>query len=167
MRHTPRASLLVLLAAGLLAGCGFRLQGAASLPPVLASAYVDPSDSQSDFYLGLRSALRGAGTTLAPQGGESVATIRILADGASERVLTVSAGNIPTAYTLSYTVRIAVSAGGRELIAPEDHTMAREYSFDRTALLSKEREREALTAALADELVTQVMRRLASLSSAP
>lgn len=164
MRQAPQVSLLVLLTMALLAGCGFHLQGEASLPPVLASAYIDPSDNQSDFYLGLRSALRSAGTTLEPRAGESTATIRILADGASERVLTVSAGNIPTAYTLSYTVRISVSAGGRELIAPEDHAMAREYSFDKTALLSKEREREALTAALADELVTLVMRRLASLS---
>ena len=63
--------LLVAMAAWLTAalvldGCGFHLQGAVSLPPVLASAYIDPIDSQSDFYLGLRSALRSAGTSLQP-----------------------------------------------------------------------------------------------------
>jgi LPS-assembly lipoprotein len=156
-----------LTAALVLAGCGFHLQGAVSLPPVLASAYIDPSDSQSDFYLGLRSALRSAGSSLLPASGDTAATIRILSDGTTERVLTVSARNIPTAYLLTYAVKISVNAGGRELIAPEEHTVSREYSFDETALLAKERERETLTAALADELVTQVMRRLASLSGTP
>jgi LPS-assembly lipoprotein len=93
--------------------------------------------------------------------------IRILGDGTSERVLTVSVRNIPTAYELSYTVRVTVSIDGRELMAPEQQTVSREYSFDETALLAKERERDTLTAALADDLVRLVMRRLSSLPAAP
>ncbi len=41
--------------------------------------------------------------------------------------------------------------------------MTREYSFDERALLAKERERELLQQALADDLVALVMRRLAAL----
>jgi LPS-assembly lipoprotein len=147
----------------LLAGCGFHLQGRAQLPHTLAAAWVEPSDAQSDFYVGLRSALKASGTTLMESAGGGAATIRILRDGISERVLTVSARNAPTAYQLTYTVRLSVSANGVELMAPEVHSAFREYSFDESALLAKDRERDALTAALATELVTQVMRRLASL----
>jgi LPS-assembly lipoprotein len=145
------------------AGCGFQLQGRADLPPVLAAAHIDAVDSQSDFYLGLRSALRSAGSSLQESATTAGASIRIMSDGTTERVLTVSARNLPTAYELIYTVRIAVDVGGRELLPAESFSTTREYSFDATALLAKERERESLTTALADELVTVVMRRLSSL----
>jgi outer membrane lipopolysaccharide assembly protein LptE/RlpB len=39
----------------------------------------------------------------------------------------------------------------------------RDYTFSESALLAKERERKILSAALAHDLVTVVMRRLASL----
>jgi LPS-assembly lipoprotein len=147
----------------LLGGCGFHLAGRAQLPPTLAAAWVDSPDIQSDFYHSLRAALKASGTSLRESSGAGVATIRVMKDGVSERVLTVSARNIPTAYELTYTVQVSVSLGGSELMAAETHSALREYSFDETAVLAKEREREALSAALADELVTRVMRRLASL----
>ncbi len=160
-----RATLVSVLAL-VIAGCGFQLQGRADLPPVLAAAHIDASDAQSDFYLGLRSALRSAGSSLQDSTTTTGATIHIVSDGISERVLAVSALNLPTAYELVYTVRIAVDAGGRELLTAESFSATREYSFDVTALLAKERERESLTTALADELVTIVMRRLSSLPAA-
>jgi len=156
--HAAALSLALLLA-----GCGFHLQGRQSLPPVLAAAHVDAVDAQSDFYLGLRAALRASGSELQQEASAGAAEIRILTDGTSERVLTVSAQNVQTAYRLDYKVRISVTVGGRELMAPEDYTVSREYSFNESALLAKEREKESLSTALADELVTLVMRRLASL----
>jgi len=157
------ATALTMAVSLLLAGCGFHLQGRQTLPPLLAYAHLDPVDAQSDFYLGLRSALRASGSQIQEEAVPGAATIRIIDDGTSERVLTVSARNVQTAYQLSYTVRIAVSGGGRELMTPELHTVSREYSFDAAALLAKEREKDTLSAALADDLVTIVMRRLASL----
>jgi LPS-assembly lipoprotein len=149
-----------------LVGCGFHLQGRAELPAVLAAAYIDAQDTQSDFYADLRSALRANGSTLQDRAADGSATIKIFSDGATERVLTVSSRNLPTAYSLTYSVRVTVSAGGRELMGAETFSATREYSFDTTALLAKERERESLSAALAEELVAVVMQRLASLSAA-
>ena len=164
MRHAAKSAAVVAVALTLLlGGCGFHLQGRQTLSPVLAAAYLDPVDAQSDFYLGLRGALRASGSRIQEAAVAGAATIRIIDDGTSERVLTVSARNVQTAYQLIYKVTIAVSSGGRELIPPEEHTVSREYSFDAAALLAKEREKEVLSAALADDLVTIVMRRLASL----
>jgi LPS-assembly lipoprotein len=157
------ARAAALLVAGLaLGGCGFHLEASNTLPRSLASARVEAIDTQSDFCHGLRAALLSNGTRLDAEVA-GAATIRILEDSTSERVLSVSGFNIPTAFELSYHVRVAVESQGRELMAPEDHTLTREYSFDQRALLAKEREREVLTQALADDLVALLMRRFAAL----
>jgi len=157
----PRRAALLLLALAL-GGCGFHLQGSNALPRSLASARLEAVDVQSDFCHGLRASLLASGTRLDAD-VPGVATIRILDDAVSERVLSVSGFNIPTAYELSYRVRVSVESQGRELMAPEEHVLTREYSFDERALLAKEREREILTQALADDLAALMMRRLAAL----
>jgi LPS-assembly lipoprotein len=167
VRLLPALALPPVLAL-LLAGCGFHLQGSNSLPRSLAVARIAAVDEQSDFCHGLRAALLAAGTRLDADAADAAnagntPTISILEDSTSERVLTVSVRNIPTAYQLSYRVRISVARPGQELMPPEEHTLTREFSFDERALLAKEREREVLAQALADDLVALVMRRLASL----
>ena len=150
------------LAALSLQGCGFHLQGTHPLPRSLANARLEAHDTQTDFYASLRASLLDSGARLdGPP--EDAATIRILDDAASEKVLTVSARNIPTAYQLSYRVRLSVEYQGRELLPAETHTVTREYSFDETTLLAKQRERDVLQQALADDLVALIMRRLATL----
>jgi LPS-assembly lipoprotein len=145
-----------------LAACGFHLQGRTALPRELSSVSIDAGDRQSDFYSALRAALERSGAQLDSE-AKDAATIRVINDSSGERVLTVSAQNRPTAYVLSYTVKVAVEYQGRELLAPEEHTLTREYSFDETQLLAKNRERDALRQALAGDLVTLVMHRLAAL----
>ena len=154
--------LALLGPAWLLGGCGFHLQGRIELPRSLASARLLAVNTQSDFCNALRTALLVAGARLdgSPDGA---AAIHILDDTTAERVLTVSAHNIPTAFEISYRVRVSVDYQGQELLAPEEHVATREYSFDERALLAKERERETLTQALADDLVAQIMRRLGTL----
>ena len=160
MRCGPLLALA--LAPLLLAGCGFHLQGRHDLPPTLASVRLEAGDVQTDFFAALRAALLAAGSRLDAPAADA-ATVHVLEDASSERVLTVSARNIPTAYLLSYRIQVSVDFQGKELLAPEVHTATREYSFDERALLAKEREREALQRALADDLVALLMRRLAAL----
>lgn len=161
---SPPALVRALALAPLLAlvACGFHLQGRAALPRELASVRIDASDRQSEFYSSLRVALERSGSQLDASTGDT-ATIRVLDDTSGERVLTVSARNTPTAFVVSYTVKVAVEYQGRELLAPEAHTLTREYSFDETDLLAKNRERDTLRQALAEDLVTLVMHRLAAL----
>jgi LPS-assembly lipoprotein len=165
LKQTVRRAVctLALAALTLLGGCGFHLQGRQNLPPVLATAYIEPADSQSNFYFGLRAALRANGTQLLDAPDPKAAYIHILKDGTAERVLTVSALNVQTSYQLSYSVSVTVSIGEKELMPVEDHSVLREYSFDARTLLAKERERDVLSEALADDLVTLVMRRLSAL----
>jgi LPS-assembly lipoprotein len=156
-----------LVAAYLISGCGFRLQGSVPLPHTLAVVRIDTNDTQSDFYVGLRKALIAAGTRIDDEGkDESAAVIHIIADSSVERILTVSTLNVPTENELTYTLKFSVSSGGHELIASEEHHLIRDYSYSESAQLAKERERAILSEALANDLVSVVMRRLASLSGA-
>ena len=163
------ASVLVgsLVVASLVTGCGFRLQGSAPLPSSLAVARIDTSDTQSDFYFGLRKALMAAGTRIDDDSrDDSTAVIHVITDSAAERILTVSTLNVPTEYELTYVLKFSVTSGPHELIPAEEHRLVRDYSYSESALLAKEREKTILSAALANDLVSVVMRRLSSLSGA-
>lgn len=147
----------------LLAGCGFHLQGHTPLPPQFKLSHVEASDRQSDFVQGLRNALRVSGMELTDDATAATATVHVLDDRHTQRVLSVSPDNLPREYELTYTVRFSVSAGSKELLAPQEVATTREYSFTVSELLAKENEEAILQAALAHDLVDVVMRRLASL----
>ena len=110
------AAMLALLATAV-TGCGFHLQGSAPLPPSIALVRIDTSDTESDFYFGLRKALLAAGTRIDEDGHDPAATIiHVLNDATAQRVLTVSALNVPTEYELSYALKFSVTSNGRDLI---------------------------------------------------
>ncbi len=159
-----RRAWLSILPAAALAGCGFHLQGNNQLPRSIALVRIETTDTESDFYVGLRKALLAAGTRIDDDGKDDSATvIHVLSDAPAQRILSVSALNVPTEYELSYALRFSVTAHGSELIAPESHVLVRDYNFSESQLLAKERERRILSEALARELVSVVMRRLSSL----
>jgi LPS-assembly lipoprotein len=125
--------------------------------------YLDTKDERSDFLRGLSSALETNGATLATTRDGATAVLRVERDETGQRVLSVSARNTPTEYEIYYTVTYSVTAGGEEVLPPRTLTLTRDYSFNEEALLAKQHEEEFLREALARDLVSQVMRSLASL----
>ncbi len=156
-----RGSLLAL--AFVLTACGFHRQGVAPMSPAMKVTYVDAEDQHSDFMRGLTRALAAGGTTLSPTQQGATAVLHIERDEAGQRVLSVSARNTPTEYEIFYTITYSVTSAGQELLSPQSLTLTRDYSFDEEALLAKQHEEEILREALARDLVSLVMRRLASL----
>jgi LPS-assembly lipoprotein len=146
-----------------LAGCGFHLQGRQPLPAYFDNTYVETKDEQTDFVQDLRKALIASGSKVIRTKGSSGATINVHEDELTERILSVSASNIPTEYELTYKVVFSVDSGGRTLIDHEEISATRDISFDEAQLLAKEREQEILREGLARDLVALVMRRLAAL----
>jgi LPS-assembly lipoprotein len=147
----------------LLAGCGFHLQGRQPLPAQFAYTYLDVKDEQTDFVQDLRKALLASNVKVIRTQGSSTATIDVHEDELTERILSVSARNIPTEYELTYRVKFSVVSGGKTLIDKEEISATRDISFTESQLLAKEREQEILRAALARDLVALVMRRIAAL----
>jgi LPS-assembly lipoprotein len=146
-----------------LVACGFHLQGRQPLPDAFAHTYIDTRDEQTDFVQDLRKALLASGVKVIRTQGAAGASIQVHDDELTERVLSVSARNIPTEYELTYKVRFSVTSAGNSLIDNEEISATRDFSFDETQLLAKEREQEILREALARDLVALVMRRLAAL----
>ena len=147
----------------LMVGCGFHLQGRQPLPAQFANTYVDTEDEHTDFVQELRKSLLASNVHVIPTMGSATAIIDVIDDELTERILSVSAQNIPTEYELTYKVKFSVKSEGNTLIDQEEITATRDISFEESQLLAKEREQEILRAALARDLVALVMRRLAAL----
>lgn len=158
-----KSHLLIVAAALLLAACGFHLQGRTPLPAPLAVTFVDAADQQTDFVQNLRKALLASGARLADAGTDASGTVHVISDQVKENILSVSARNLPREYEVVYTVRFSVSAKGQELLAAQELSLSRDYSFNERTLLAKENEEALLRESLARDLVGIVMRRLSSL----
>ena len=157
------ALLGVLAVGGVLAGCGFHLQGTnGELPTATAQTYLQTDDPYSDFYESLRQALRdrGAGVVESPQ--DASAVLRIIEDSYGQRILSVSARNVPREYEVFYTVTFSLEADGSELLAPESMLVTRSYTWDETRVLGKSAEETALRQSLARDLALRVLRRIAA-----
>ena len=160
---SPRIAVLVLFAALVTTACGFQLQGRTPLPPTLAKTYVVAGDQQSEFVQGLRKALITNGGKLASRSEDASGTVRIITDTVTQKILSVSANNVPREYELTYTVEFSVSAPGKELLPTQKVEVTRDYSFNERTLLAKENEEAILREGMARDLVGIVMRRLSSL----
>ena len=158
-----RVLLLAMLALATLAGCGFHLRGNAPLPAALATPWVETADHYSPLYAALIRQLRNAGARPAASAQDASAVIRLLADETGRELLTVTAENKPGEYEVFYTVAYSASAGGAELLPRQELTLTRNYGYDETAVLAKEHEEQALRTALAEELASLMLRRLAAL----
>ena len=84
-------------------------------------------------------------------------------DPYTQRVLSVSATNIPTEYELVYTVTFSVRGADKVLIAPQTISQTRDYSFEEQIVLAKQHEADVLRAQMARDLAAIAMRRLTSL----
>src|SRR5687768_8730832 len=112
----------------LLASCGFHLQGRQPLPAAFQYTYIDTRDEQTDFVQDLRKALIASDINVIRTQGSSGATISVHDDELTERILSVSARNIPTEYELTYRVKFSVTSAGKKLIDHEEISATRDIS---------------------------------------
>jgi LPS-assembly lipoprotein len=147
----------------LLSGCGFHLEGRVALPQAIQRPYVEASDQQSDFVQSLRRQMLISGVHPVDSLDQATAVVHIH-ETVVRRVLSVSAQNRPTEYQVTYAVTFSVTAGGRVLLAPQQVSSMRSYSFDESLMLAKQHEEAILRQAMGHDLADVVMRRLARLS---
>jgi LPS-assembly lipoprotein len=159
--RAPLAASWVLAAAG----CGFHLQGAGTLPSGMASTYVETQRPHTDFLLSLTDTLRQRGAELLDAPAEGAAVLDIVADETGQRVLSVSARNIPREYEVYYAVTFSLRVGRESLIANETLVVTRAYTYDETQVLAKAAEEQIIRRALAEDLARRVMQRIQALGT--
>jgi LPS-assembly lipoprotein len=160
-RHPFAFRLLAMCSlAAMLSGCGFTLEGTGALPSAMTRTFLESPNRNSPFLSSLRDALRLRGSQLVDAPSQADAVLTVSADDTGQRVLSVSARNIPREYEIYYAVTIALRSGGTALMEPETIVVTRAYTYDETQVLGKSAEERLLREALADDLARQVLRRV-------
>lgn len=148
----------------LLVACGFHLQGSGALPAQMQQTWIEwPNNASPELKRRLPRSLTAAGVQLAATPEEATAVLSIVENRYGERVLSVSATNIPEELEVYHLVTFELRAGEEILFPQETITLARDYTFDETAVLAKYREGEIIAEALVRDVVQQIRRRLAVL----
>jgi len=125
--------------------------------------YIAASDQYSLFLREFEARLRSAGVELTDSAADATATFTISFDDTSQRVLSVSARNVPTEYEVYYTLTYSLDAGATNLMPEQTLTLTRDYTYDSTLVLGKAREEELLRDAIVQDLVRVVMKQISTL----
>lgn len=125
--------------------------------------FISTSDEFSPFYRQLRRSLRAAGVEVTASPDGATATLTILYDVTGQRVLSVSARNVPTEFEVFYTIRYSVTSGEHSLLEPQELTLTRDYTYDATLVLGKAKEEQLMRDAIVDDLVRIVMKQISAI----
>jgi LPS-assembly lipoprotein len=147
----------------LLAGCGFQLQGELTTPSAMQRTYIEPVERNSLFHRELRLQMQAAGVNLVDSPAEATAIFSIRIDDTGQRVMSVSARNVPTEYQVYYSVEYSLISGENMLLEPQLINLTRDYTYDTTLILGKSHEETLLREAIVKDLVRIVLKQLSSL----
>jgi len=125
--------------------------------------YIATDDRHSLFYRALRVRLQAAGVVIVDTAADSTATLSIFYDETDQRVLSVSARNVPTEYEVYYTIQYGIDNGPHKILENQTLTVTRDYTYDATQVLGKAREEELMRDAIVDDLVRIVLKQVSSL----
>jgi LPS-assembly lipoprotein len=160
MRSSLRLTFLALLLATI-AGCGFQLRGSYSLP--YESIYLAGAD-YSLIIASLKRAIRASGSTrLADSAQDAQATFLPTAEEKLPVILSLSSAGRVREKRLRYRYgyRI-VDSKGRDLVLPGMVELTRDLTYADSDVLAKTQEEELLWRDMENDLVQQLMRRLAA-----
>lgn len=125
--------------------------------------YLETSDRLSPFYRELRTQMISAGVSVVDSPAQATATFSITFDETDQRVLSVSARNVPTEYEVFYTIEYRLTAAATVMMEPQTLTLTRDYTYDSTLVLGKQREEELLREAIVRDLVSTVLKQISTL----
>lgn len=164
--HSMFRLTLATLFLSFLAGCGFQLRGAYTLP--YESLYV-AGPEYSLVIASLKRSIRAAGgTRLVDSADEAQATFKQTAEAKEPIILSLSGSGRVREKRLRYRYgyRI-VDAKGRDLVLPGMVELTRDLSYSDSDVLAKTQEEDLLWRDMENDLVQQLMRRLAATKPQP
>jgi len=154
--------LLVLLSASLLlAACGFQLRGAYSLP--FDSIYINLPETGEMHAQLKRSIMASSSTQVVDAQKDGQVMLQILGDQQAKNILSLSAAGRAQEFQLvrTFSFRV-VDKAGQDWVPQSQIVLRRDITFNDNQLLSKEAEETLLWRDIQNDLVQQVLRRLAT-----
>jgi len=154
MRNALAAFSLMLITA-----CGFQLRGVAELP--FDSIHVPGSGT---IALELRRSIRsGSRTAVVDDPQQAQARLEFTQEVRQKEILSLTAEGRVREFRLLYRVGFRVHDGkGGEFLRPVSLQVARDMTYSDAQLLAKEAEEQALYRDMQQDMVQQIMRRLAT-----
>lgn len=165
-----RRTVLLGALVGVLSGCGFALRGT----PTLAFESLRLQGSGSTPVASeLRRALQGVGVIVftpavpaSPEGDTGQVVLTVLTDQREKTVVGQTAAGQVREMQLRTRFRFRLATlAGKVLLEDTELLLERDISFSETAVLAKEAEEALLYRDMQSDIVQQVMRRLAAVSS--
>jgi len=155
-----RIAAIALLFALSLGGCGFQMQGTFAVPGGMQRTYVEADDKFSPFYRTLKRDLQASGVNVVDSIDTATAVLTIYQDQTDQRVLSVSARNVPTEFEVFYIVRYGLVSGENTLLEVQDLSATRSYTYDPALVLGKAAEQEIMRNAIVDDLVRILLKQI-------
>jgi LPS-assembly lipoprotein len=154
MKHLVISAFLLALS-----GCGFQLRGVANLP--FETLYV-AAPPTSTFATQLRRAVTsGSQTKVVNNPKEANATLHVLGEAREKTILSLSTGGRVREFQLIYRVSYSVAdKDNKELRAPTQIRLHRDFTFNDQDTLSKESEEALLYRDMQTDAVNQLIRQL-------
>jgi LPS-assembly lipoprotein len=160
MKGMPMRNILLVLIVSLLFGCGFQLRGSYSLP--WETLYLDLPETDEIYQTLRRGIETSTQTRVVDDPKQAKATLSILQNSTHKNILSLSAKGRVREFQVTrafvYQVR---DASGKELLPTNHIILQRELSFDDTQIYAKEAEEAVIQKDLYQEIVQQLLRRLA------
>ena len=158
--HSRRTALALL--AGGLAGCGFELKRAPELR--FRTVQLVGFGPRSPLAAELRTNIDASTTThVVDSGGQAEVVLEALTDSREKSVVASTGVGQVREFQLRARFRFRLrTVNGKDLIPPTEILQNRALSYTESAALAKEQEEASLYRAMQTDIVSQVMRRLAS-----
>jgi LPS-assembly lipoprotein len=143
------------------AGCGFQLRGTAALP--FERLYM-PATTSPGVALNLkRNILSGTRTRVVDDPKQADAVLEFLQEGGEKHILSLAATGRVREFQLRYRVAFRVHDGkGGEYLPATTVQLTRDVTFNDSEVLAKESEEQLLYRDMQQDMVQQIMRRLAA-----
>jgi LPS-assembly lipoprotein len=152
---------LLVVAALVLAGCGFQLRGTATLP--FDTLYMPPIGGQGVALDLKRSIQTGTRTVLVDDPKKADALLEFTQELRQKVILSLSGTGRVREYRLRYIVGFRVHDGkGGEFLPASTVQLTRDITFNDSDVLAKETEEQLLYRDMQNDMVQQLMRRLAA-----
>ena len=158
----PSRRVVVAALASGLSGCGFELKRSPELR--FSTLQLVGFPVRSPLADELRTNIDASTTTkVVDAAARPQVLLEALAEAREKSVVASNAAGQVTEFTLRLRFRFRLrTPAGRELIAPTEIVQSRDMSYTETAALAKEIEEASLYRSMQADIVSQVMRRLAS-----
>jgi len=149
----------------MLTACGFHLRGTGALPDTMSVTYIHGTKQFDTLNDDFRYALEAHGARVTENRADATAILRILGNNNDKDVLTVDVGGKVQEIQIRQTIRFdVVTSDNQPLVERQTVTLSRDFVFNKTDILAKERESDLIKKELQRDVVNQAMLRIVAAS---